>query len=304
MLIKFVKKNNSMLSNLQSKAITITSNGTQTITADSGYDGLSSVGVTTNVSGGSSEYNVMVDTSQYVNYPSSGILERIKEVNIDTSTIRNFQSFYSGCKNLEEINALDMSGIVVSDSSNSTSYMFEKCSSLKKITGKVILFNNANSAFSGCSNLENLPEIEANNLKVTTGAFSGCTALKQVPLFDTSNVTSTMRMFYNCRTLTTIPLFNTTNSTSFYEMFSGCSSLTTIPILNTSKVTDMYQPFTNCSALSNESLNNILAMCIGATSYTGTKTLRHIGLSSSQATTCTGLSNWAACEAAGWTTGY
>ena len=45
-------------------------------------------------------------------------------------------------------------------------------------------------------------------------------------------------------------------------------------------------------------------MCINATAYTGTKTLQIVGLSSAQATTCQGLSNYADFVEAGWTTGY
>lgn len=62
--------------------------------------------------------------------------------------------------------------------------------------------------------------------------------------------------------------------------------------------------FYNCIKLSYESLNNILAMCANVTSYTRTKTLQNVGLSSAQAAKCTTLSNYSAFTAAGWTTGY
>ena len=112
----------------------------------------------------------------------------------------------------------------------------------------------------------------------TAITIAGC--IKQIPQLDTSAVNSMSNMFNNCTALTTIPLLNTSNVTSMSFMFNGCAALT------------------------NDSLNNILAMLTNATSYTGTKTLKYIGLSETQATTCTTLSNWSACEAAGWTTGY
>ena len=100
---------------------------------------------------------------------------------------------------------------------------------------------------------------------------------------------------------------NTT--TSMLEMFRGrkdifSSSINIVPVLETKNVTGLYNTFGYCNQLETNSLNNIMQMCINATSYTRTKTLKEIGLSSTQATTCQSLSNYQAFLEAGWTTGY
>lgn len=143
------------------------------------------------------------------------------------------------------------------------------------------------------------------------GMFYENHALTTVPLFDTSQATSTKSMFDKCSSLESVPLFNTSNVTDATSMFRGCSALVTVPQFNFSKVTDFgfslivsTSIFNGCTALSNTSLNNILASLAGATSYTGTKTLKNMGITEAQATTCTGLSNYSAFTAAGWSTGY
>ena len=103
--------------------------------------------------------------------------------------------------------------------------------------------------------------------------------------------------------LTEIPLLDTSNITSMEHAFS-CPNLTTMPALNTRNVVNMQGAFSNCPLLSNESLNNILSMCINATSVTHSKTLSYIGLSEEQSTICEGLSNYQDFLDAGWGTGY
>jgi hypothetical protein len=125
---------------------------------------------------------------------------------------------------------------------------------------------------------------------------------------DTSNLTDTSSMFYFCKQLVTIPTINTINSRSFATMFYGCSELVNLPLLDTRNVSlnqySFRDAFGGCPKLSEQSLNNILQMCINATRYTGAKTLYYIGLTSAQATTCQSLSNYQDFLDAGWTTGY
>ena len=177
-------------------------------------------------------------------------------------------------------------------------------------------------------NITEFSEIDGTNLTTFANLFENFSLLTKVTFSNTNNITTTRNMFMNCPALTTVSNLDTRNVTDMYQMFSGCSSLITsinsntnnvrdvsfmyagcrnlidVYVMNTSNVTNFFYMFYNCTSLSNNSLNNIMEMCINATNYSGTKTLKQLGLSQTQATTCQSLSNWNSFTSAGWTTGY
>lgn len=163
---------------------------------------------------------------------------------------------------------------------------------------------NMNSMFEGCSNLLKVPLLDTSKVTKMQSMFAYCSLLTTIPQIDTSKVTTMFSMFQSCKKLKSIPQINTQNVDSMFVMFIDCGNLEDVPVLDTTKVTTILHMFTGCSSLSNDSLNNIMQMCIGAIKYTGTKTLKEIGLTSAQATTCQSLNNYQAFLDAGWTTGY
>ena len=241
---------------------------------------------------------------------------------LDTSSVTIMTNMFHGCKNLTTIPLLNTINVT------NMSYMFNNCTNLTTIpllnTINVI---NMSYMFNNCTNLTTIPLLDTSNVINMIGMFSACLNLTTIPLLNTSNVISMIGMFSDCSKLTTIPLLNTSNVTdmssmfsyndklteiplldtsnvtSMYSMFFYCDILTTIPLLDTSKVTNMSSMFQYCPNLSDESLNNILAMCTNAVKVTN-KTLSQIGLTRDQATKCTTLSNYSTFTAAGWTTGY
>lgn len=158
------------------------------------------------------------------------------------------------------------------------------------------------SAFSGWGHLTEVGVI-GNTSQVTNfmRMFQDCIALESVPLFDTSNGLYFTQMFESCKKLVSVPQFNTGKSQSFNGMFRSCYALTDVPVFDMSSATDVTNMFNSCGALSDNSLNNIMASCISATNYTGTKQLSTIGLNSTQRQKCTTLSNYQALLDAGWT---
>ena len=150
-----------------------------------------------------------------------------------------------------------------------------------------------------CSNVTTLKSVFANN-----------TSIKSINKIIAPNATIATTMFNKCSNLVTAPEIDTSNFTEMNGMFTLCSSLVNVPVYNASKATTLWNIFLNCANLSDESLNNILAMCLTVTNpefekyYEGNdKQLKNIGLSSAQMGRCMKLPNWQAVLNAGWIRG-
>lgn len=136
----------------------------------------------------------------------------------------------------------------------------------------------------------------------TANLFNGKSDLKEVKLFDISNVKIMSGMFLDCSSLVSVPQYDTSKVENMQSVFMDCTSLVNVPVFDTSNVVEMLWMFANCPNLSDESLNNIMQMCIN--SQVETKTLSALDLSEEQANKCKTLSNYPAFIEAGWTTGY
>lgn len=126
-----------------------------------------------------------------------------------------------------------------------------------------------------------------------------------VDIPNSGSITNMSKMFYGCPRLETIKCLDTSNTTNMSQMFYNCKVLKNIPILDTSKVTNFLQTFSLCPKLTEETLDNILVMCINATSYTGTKTLYYLlGGAAYSASKIQSLPHYQDFIDAGWTIGY
>ncbi len=186
--------------NNQNKNVTITENGTTTVSADAGYTGLGTVGITTNVSGG--------DVSEYFNMSIAGgssTWKNILKKYPSPITITGTSVGYT----FTDYNLTELPTINVDSSVTILNYLFYSCKGPTTID--ISNFNTPSLAavsnmFAGCENVTTI--IFGNN-------------------FVTNAVLNFSSMFSNCNKLETLDLsmFDFTTGNYMTGMFQMCESL-------------------------------------------------------------------------------
>ena len=234
-----------------------------------------------NIPSGGGDLGDYFNSTIPISSTTSGVNEMIKQIPADTVfPTTNGQRLFYDCKSLISIPLFDASK-----------------------------FTNMLYTFHGCRSLTSIPLLDTSNVTLMNNTFYDCKSLTSIPLLNTSNVTQMSSMFAFCSSLTSIPQFNTSKVNTMQSMLSYCTNLTTVPALDTSSINwsnGFNGMFSGTTKLTDESLNNILTMCINATSYNGTKTLAFMGFQSRDysASRIEALSNYQDFINAGWTIGY
>ena len=111
--------------------------------------------------------------------------------------------------------------------------------------------------------------------------FANCSKVTEAPRIDLTDVSHTVCMFRGCKSLVTAPFYDLSDVIEAQGMFRECTALQNVPLYDTSKFTTSAAftlMFYGCPNLTEESLDNILQMCINATGYIGNKTLYEAGI--------------------------
>lgn len=145
-------------------------------------------------------------------------------------------------------------------------------SGLKKILSvfNTNLFTSMINTFRDCYKLTNIQELDTPNVKDMSNMFANCTNLMNILNLDTSNVTNMTYTFINCKKLTSIPNFNTFRVENMYSTFNNCINLVDVPGFNTISTNNISAMFSYCNNLSNESIQNIVNMCLSSNIITTT----------------------------------
>lgn len=180
--------------NNQAKTITITENGTTSVTPDTGYDGLSSVSVTTNIANNNNAFVKTFEGAVMGN--SDGIKAFIESVSLDLSLVTDISNLFYICRRLTTVNLINTSSITS-------------------------MYN----TFNTCSSLIEIPLFDTSNVRNFNSTFRGCSDLVTVPQFNTSKVTTMNNMFYKVKKLNDTSLNNVLLMCANATIYTGTKTL-------------------------------------------------------------------------------
>lgn len=198
-----VSKQSSSGEGLQIKSVAITENGTQAVTPDAGFGGLSKVVVNTDVNTQQgfdfSEIYDQKQTDELNNYYKTGV-EYAKKIARDWDSSKN------------NITTIFM---------QNTSLVYFPMVDFSNVT-------NMTSAFNYATNLE-LFLCDTKNVNTMSRAFRACSALKQL-VINAQNVTVITESFDLCLGLERLEIYDISKCDYFSGTFNRCSNIRTLLI--------------------------------------------------------------------------
>lgn len=284
-------------------------------------DGLSAPKLT-NFSAGLSGVKSMLNLD-LPNVNSIGIPMSVEEVSFinrfaPTSLARMFKT----CTKITNISFENL------DTSNATNacQVFENCSNLIDFPEfNYINCTNFYYAYAGCTNLINISNIVSNtNGADCTHMFENCINVNNIDNINIANITASSSMFYNTNiseinganfkfpdlqnayamfammpNLTNVIDLNLSTATNVRFLYSGCRNLISVSNIDINGATDIWGMFENCVNLSNDSLSNIMKMCINAINVTN-KSLNRVFENYDYIHKCMNLPEYSDLVNAGW----
>lgn len=230
---------------LQNKSLNITENGSQTITPDTGYDGLSRVDVSVNVSGGGSSaptvgfvpsewdadgyitngrwYGTKIPAGAFCNLSINVRGWRLTNVTLPDNLDLIDGWAFNCCTDLSLTTLPDTVRYIRPSA-------FYQCTSLQLERLPNNLRELGSNTFSGCTSLAltSIDNISPFITKLGRSVFSGCTSL-QISVIPAQIEMIEAWAFKGCTGLTQIT-FNGTPTSIYSSAFEGCSNITEINV--------------------------------------------------------------------------
>jgi len=167
----------------------------------------------------------------------------LEDVNLfDMSSATNTTTMFNNCFNIQSVPAFNLSACTT------VTQMFGGCYSLVTVPA-ITLGTDATQLFFNCYSLVTIGMMVTTNVTNFTGMFQNCVALTSIPIINTSAGQNFTNMFNGCQSIMEIPLLNTVSATNLSSMFSSAQNMIYIPALNTANVTTVNSTFSNCYAL-------------------------------------------------------